>query len=39
MYLLFNSDIVNLPLNTDGEKTEDLILIIFVVWNTLIVGP
>ena len=39
MYLLFNSDIVNLLLNTDGEKTEDLILIIFVVWNTLIVGP
>ena len=41
MYLLFNSDIVNLVLNingVEGGETEGLNLLIFVVWSTLIVG-
>ena len=38
MYLLFNSDIMNLLLKTNGERNRRPNFVIFVVWSTLIVG-
>ena len=36
--LLFNSDILNFMLKTDGGRTRKPNFVIFVVWSALIVG-